>query len=126
MASFEISLLPGRFEIHQLSPESDWKDLAPAGGFFSVTATGDELSVVTEEGRLTNMRSEKGWRCLKVHGPFEFGVTGVIASLSNCLADTGIPIFVVSTFDTDYILLKEAYLESAKKALAACGHRPGW
>ena len=126
MDSFQLSLLPGRFEIYRFPSETVWNELVLAGSFFCVTRTSEELSVVTEEGRLSGVRSEKGWRCLKVHGPFAFGSTGVIASLSKCLADAGIPIFVISTFDTDYLLVKEEYLEPARKALSGCGHRPGW
>ena len=126
MSSFRILLLPGRFEIHRFAAETDWKRFDLSSVFFCIVGTSEELSVVTEEGRLISSRSEKGWRCLKLEGPFSFGTTGVIASLSTCLADARIPIFAVSTFDTDYLLLKEEYVDAAKRVLAASGHQPLW
>jgi uncharacterized protein len=98
-------------------------DCAIEGDFFSVTRTGDELSVVCPEEMVPdNERSEEGWRALKLEGPFEFSEVGVLASVAAPLAEARVGIFVVSTFDTDYVLVKEEQLESAVAALRGLGH----
>jgi hypothetical protein len=65
---------------------------------------------------------EGGWRALKVAGPLDFALTGVLASLAGPLAEAGISVFVVSTYDTDYVLIREVDLEAARAALVAAGH----
>ncbi len=91
--------------------------------FFSVTQTADELSIVCEEGRVPDgVRVEKDWVALKLEGPFPFSLTGVLSSFLQPLATAEIPIFAVSTFDTDYVLMKREKLEEAIKALGAAGH----
>lgn len=67
-------------------------------------------------------RSEPGWRVLKIHGPFDFGVVGILAQASGVLARAGIPIFALSTFDTDYLLVKQGLLDAACAALEEGGH----
>ena len=71
-----------------------------------------------------NVKVEPKWRCLKVKGPLDFALTGILASLANPLARAGISIFAVSTFDTDYLLVKEGDLERAAEALSIAGHEP--
>lgn len=94
------------------------------GGFFCVAGTSDELSVVCEENRVpAGVRVEKGWVGLKLEGPFPFSMTGVLASFLQPLAEAKIPIFAVSTFDTDYVLIKREHLEQAMEALGAAGHQ---
>ena len=98
-------------------------DWAIEGGFFSVTRTGDELSVVCPEVVVPgDARSEGGWRALKLEGPFEFSEVGVLASVAAPLAEAGVGIFAVSTFDTDYVLVKEEQLSPAVAALRGRGH----
>lgn len=83
----------------------------------------DELSIVCEEERVPDgVRSEKGWVALKLEGPFPFSMTGVLAAFLEPLAQAKIPIFAISTFDTDYVLIKKADLERAVGALAGVGH----
>jgi hypothetical protein len=65
---------------------------------------------------------EKGWSCLKVQGPLDFGLTGIIASLASPLAKAQISLFAVATFDTDYILVKSEKIEEAINALKIEGH----
>ena len=107
---------------------------AQAGGFFSVTRSADELSIVCNEHvceehvcddqRLPDgVRVERGWVALQLEGPFPFSMTGVLASFLQPLAEAKIPIFAISTFDTDYVLVKREDLERAQKALATAGHR---
>jgi hypothetical protein len=65
---------------------------------------------------------EAGWRCLKLHGPFEFSMVGVLASVAGPLADAGVSIFALSTYDTDYLLVKEKDLGRAIDVLSERGH----
>ncbi len=67
--------------------------------------------------------AERGWRCLRVRGPLAFELTGVLASLASPLAAAGVPIFALSTFDTDYLLIPGARLETAVDVLRTAGHR---
>ena len=68
------------------------------------------------------VKCEKGWRCLKVEGPLDFGLTGILASLAQPLAEAKISIFAISTFDTDYILVKDENFKAAVLALSSAGH----
>ena len=96
---------------------------ASAGTLFSITRTADELSIVCPQSVVpVDIRCERGWRCLRVAGTMEFSMVGVVASLSKPLAEAGIGIFVISTFDTDYLLVKDNDLEKAVVALRAAGH----
>jgi hypothetical protein len=67
-------------------------------------------------------RAETGWRCLKVQGPLDFNLTGILSSIAAPLAEVEVSIFAISTYNTDYILVKENDLEKAKQALRASGH----
>ncbi len=85
--------------------------------------TAEELSIVCEEDRVPDgILAEKGWVALKLEGPFPFSMTGVLASFIQPLADAGIPIFAISTFDTDYVLVKRDALAAATKTLGNAGH----
>jgi len=98
-------------------------DWATGRGFFSVTRTADELSIVCAERDLpAGVKCERGWKGLKVEGPLDFSLTGILVSLAKPLADAGISIFAISTHDTDYLLVKAEDLEPAKRALTAAGH----
>ena len=98
------------------------------GGFFCVVRTRDELSIVCDEDSCKKDRmpdgalAERGWVALKLEGPFPFTMTGVLASFLQPLAEAQIPIFAISTFDTDYVLIKREKLEQAVVALGAAGH----
>ncbi len=119
----ELSLLPGRFAISKLAPDAHLPAWAARGSFYSVTRTGDELSIVVEEARVpAGTRSQSGWRVLRVRGPFVLSEVGVLASLTAPLADARVSVFVVSTFDTDYLLVTEEQLAPAIVALDRAGH----
>ena len=119
-----FSLVPGQYSLVRLPPDApvpDWP-FAP-GGFASVTRTADELSVVCLAALVpAGVRSDGGWCCLKVHGPFAFDEVGILSSFAVPLAQAGVGIFAISTFDTDYILVKETQRELAINALASAGH----
>jgi uncharacterized protein len=108
----------------QLAADSPVPSWAQEGGFFCVTRSTGELSVVCEEHRVPEgVRVERGWVALKLEGPFPFSMTGVLASFVEPLAEAKIPIFAISTFDTDYVLVKREDLERAARALSAAGHQ---
>jgi hypothetical protein len=118
----DLVLLPGAFAVCRLpadAPLPAWG----AGVFVSVTRTPDELSVVClADAAPDGVRCEKGWRRLRVAGELDFALVGVLASLMAPLAEAGVSVFVVSTFDTDYLLVKDADLARAVEALKAAGH----
>jgi len=129
LPDFELSLreLEGRFAICRLGPEDEIPAWALGkADFCSITRTKDELSVVCREDSVPeDTRCERGWRILQVEGPLDFALTGILASIAKPLADAGVSIFAVSTFDTDYILVKETNLALAQRALQSAGHRVG-
>jgi hypothetical protein len=93
------------------------------GDFFSITRTTDELSIVCPESSIPDgIRADRGWRALRVADVLDLSLVGILASLTVPLARAGISLFVVSTFDTDYLLVKEHDLVRAVEALRADGH----
>lgn len=92
-------------------------------GFFSLTQTRDELSLVCSEEIIpTTIKAERGRTLLRVAGPLDFALIGVLASLACPLAEAGISIFVISTFDTDYLLVPHQDLPQAITSLERAGH----
>jgi hypothetical protein len=119
-----LSILPGRFAVCRLSEEEKIPAWANAGEFFSITRTAAELSIVCQQSTLPReVKAERDWRCLKVEGPLDFSLTGIFASLAAPLATAQISLFAISTFDTDYLLVKQTSLEAAIEALRAVGHQ---
>lgn len=119
----ELTLLPERFAISRLAADAPIPQWATQGPFFSVTRTGDELSVVSELSRVpVGVQSQPGWRVLRVHGPFVLSEIGVLAALAAPLAEGKISLFAVSTFDTDYLLVASETLLAAIAALERAGH----
>ena len=122
--SLTLSLLPGKLMICRLEPKAIIPDWADAAGFVSITRTSDELSIVClEAGVPAGVKADRGWRCFKVEGPLDLSLTGVLASLLGPLAEARINIFAISTFDTDYVLVKEDKVSRAAEALRQAGHR---
>ncbi|HWN43228.1 MAG TPA: ACT domain-containing protein [Thermoanaerobaculia bacterium] len=123
-----LTLLPDRLAVCRLnagSPLPEPPAAVPGGSsLWSVTRTTQEISVVLpEKEALPEWKVEPGWRGFQVAGPLAFGLTGVVSSLTQPLAEAGVPVFVISTFDTDYLLVKEADLDRAREALAGAGHQ---
>ena len=119
----QLSLLPESFAIVGLPPKVDIPQWATQGPFFSVTRSSDELSIVVEESLVpANVLSQSGWRVMKVHGPFVLTEVGVLASLAGPLAAAKISSFVISTFDTDYLLVASENLAAAVSSLERAGH----
>lgn len=104
--------------ICRMEKNSQIPSWAKKSSFFSISKTDDELSIVCEEKNVpAEIKSEKNWRGLKVEGPLDFSLTGILASLANPLAAAKISIFAISTFDTDYVLMKNEKLGAAVKIL---------
>jgi uncharacterized protein len=119
-----LSIMPETLAICRFSLEEPVPDWAFWGEFFSLTRTPDELSIVCNQADVPEgTKCEKDWRCLKVEGTLDFALTGILASLALPLADAKISIFALSTFDTDYLLVKESHLQTAIEALSSAGHQ---
>jgi uncharacterized protein len=120
---FELTLLPERFAISWLAADAPIPQWATQGSFFSVTRTGDELSIVSELVRVpVGLHSQPGWRILKVQGPFVLSEIGVLSALAAPLAEAKISLFAISTFDTDYLLVAAETLWAAIHAVGQAGH----
>jgi len=118
-----LDILPLRLAVCRLGPDDPVPARPPTAAFWSVTQTPEETSlVVPEEHVHPAWRAERGWRCLRVRGPLPFEMVGVLHALSAPLARAGISLFVLSTYDTDYILVRERDLGRARAALVAVGH----
>jgi hypothetical protein len=125
VAKLNLKLLPTRVTICRLASSSIIPDWAVTGaGFCSVTRTGQELSIVCSEDNVPAIaRQDRGWRVFEIEGPFEFSAIGVLASVAVPLAEAAVPIFAISTFDTDYVLVKEPDVERAAMTLKSAGHQ---
>lgn len=118
-----LTLEPWRLAVCQLPRDSGVPPWALGGPFFSVTQTPTEISIVCLESQVPEgVRLEPGWRCLAVEGPLPFELTGALASLAVPLARAGVSLFSISTFDTDYLLVREANVRTAVEALQSEGH----
>jgi len=115
--------LPGLYAIARLAPDAPVPDWAGKGDFTSTTRTADELSIVCPTANLPpEVHSPHRWICLKLEGPFPFELTGVLLSFIDPLSTQGVPIFAISTYDTDYVLIQEEWAGAAISALQAAGH----
>jgi hypothetical protein len=122
-----LEVLPWRLAVCRLGADAPLPEWALAGTFLSITRTSDELSVVClQEALPAEIRCERGWRCLRVEGPLDFSEIGILASLTEVLAMADVSLFAISTFDTDYLLVKEGDLQTAATALGEAGHRVEW
>src|SRR5260370_13573776 len=119
----ELSVLPERFAVCRLGPSSPLPAWLPHKGFVCVTRTADDLSIVCDEACVpSSVKSQRGRAILSVHGPVEFSEVGVLAPLAAPLADAGIGIFVISTFDTNYLLVPQENLDRTVAVLTSAGH----
>ena len=113
-----MKLLNEKYSVCRLDKDNAIPIWALQGNFFSITKTLDELSIVCLQKNIPNdIRCEKDWRILKVEGPLDFSLVGILASISSLMAEAQISIFALSTYDTDYILVKENNIHSAISTL---------
>lgn len=119
----KLALLPGELAVARLGAKDPVPEWVAQGALSSVTRTGEELSVVcTAQAVPRDVEAARGWRALRVVGRLDFSTTGVIASLASPLAAAGLSIFALSTYDTDYLLVKGEALETAVAHLRQAGH----
>ena len=120
--SFRLRIRPEQLAICTLSadePIPAWV----SGEFVSITRTETELSIVCPEQIVPpGLKVSNAWRCLEIEGPLDLQMVGVLAALSNTLADADVSLFAISTFETDYLLIRDAQLFNAVSALRAAGH----
>lgn len=118
-----LHVLPGHYAVVRLPPDAAIPE-GLHGELVSITRTAQELSVVAEQASVpADVPAERDWRFLRVQGPLDFDMVGVMADLSGCLAAAGVSIFVISTHDTDYLAVKSSRLDEAIAALRSQGHR---
>jgi hypothetical protein len=123
MTGRTLFLLRGHFAVARLPPDEALPVWA-AGSVSSVTRTQEELSILCAVERVPpEIEAERGWRGLRVAGPLDFSEVGVLASLSGPLAEAGVSVLAVSTYDTDYLFVREDALTDALRALRQAGHR---
>lgn len=123
----DLALLAQELAVARLPAEDDVPAWAWRGEFVSITRARGELSVVCAAGAVPSddggVRVERGWRALVVTTPMDFDATGVAAALTRPLADAGISVLPIATYDTDYLLVRQERLADALAALLAAGHQ---
>jgi hypothetical protein len=128
----DFAILPLRLSVVRLDPGARSPQPPAQAAFWSLTRTEEELSVVCDEaagkalcgpGSPEGRRLQGGFRALKLRGPLDFSLTGVLARFLAPLAAADIPVFAVSTFDTDYVLVRDEHLQRAVAALGSAGYR---
>ncbi len=123
MTELRLELLDEQFAIHRFSPSAKIPDEVFDEAFFNIVKTEEELSIVCRNSlTLNSERCDQGWSCIKVSGPLELNTSGILAKLSKVLAEERISIFAISTYDTDYILVKADKATEAVAALKDAGY----
>ena len=123
-ANLVLSVLFETFTIHKFSTNVSIPEEILKSNYYSVSKTENELSLVCSEViEVQSLQSSKGWKCIKVAGQLDFNLTGILASISDILAKEKISIFPISTFDTDYILVRTQDLSSARTTLRQAGYK---
>lgn len=123
LVKITLRRLHGSYAVCRLAPNYPIPAWADGPGFVSISRTGDELSVVCLADRVPeDIHADRDWTCFKFQGPFEFSETGIALSVIRPLSEAGVGIFLVSTFDTDYLPVKSADADSAARILTASGH----
>jgi len=118
-----LSVLSETFTIHKLSSDVSIPEEILKCNYYSVSKTENEVSLVCSEViEVQSLQSSKDWKCIKVKGPLDFDLTGILAGISDILAQANISIFAISTFDTDYIFVKKHDLSSATTKLRQTGY----
>jgi len=118
-----LVILPDRLAVCRLAADAPFPDWARPGYLLALVRTPDELSVVCEERLVPpEVRAERGWRLLQVQGSLDFSLVGILAAILAPLAEAGVSVFTVSTYETDYILIRESALERAVHSLTQAGY----
>lgn len=118
-----MKLLEEKYGVCRLDKYEEVPEWVNKDDFFSITKTYDELSIVCLEDNIpNNIKCERDWRILKVEGPLDFSLVGILAYISSVLAQNSISIFAISTYDTDYILVKNKDVDRAIEVLREDGY----
>ncbi|MFZ4715011.1 MAG: ACT domain-containing protein [Bacteriovoracaceae bacterium] len=119
-----LIILDKKFAISRLNPDSIIPEWALSSSFLSITRTSNELSVVCEFDLVPkSIKCDSDWKILKIEGVLDFSLTGILASIAQPLAGAQISIFALSTYDTDYILVKQDCLTKACEVLMLNGFK---
>ncbi len=118
-----LTIMKETFSVYRLKPGALIPDWAAEGPFTTITRTPAETSIITLQGKAPGGTTEESdWRCIEVEGPLPFTLIGLLASILVPLAQAEISIMAVSTFDTDYVLVKDRNLEAAVYTMMQAGH----
>jgi len=119
----KLRVLDGAYAVSRLLPTDRIPAWADGNGFVSISRSGEELSIVCLAERVpAEVRSDTGWRCMHLVGPFAFDETGIVLSVIRPLSENGVGVFVVSTFDDDHLMVKGDVFERARTLLREAGH----
>jgi len=118
-----LFLLPETFAICHFVPGTPLPNWVQTNAFFSLTSTSEEVSLVCLlESLPSDVDADRDWRCFKLLGPIPFSLTGILNAITAPLAQANLGIFTISTYDTDYVLVKQEVLPQALSALTDAGH----
>ncbi|WP_414830551.1 ACT domain-containing protein [Alteromonas sp. H39] len=118
-----LSVLPQQFVIHSLDADADIPASVLASPLFFLGKTSDELSIVVPSDiPVRSLESDPQWRALELLGPLHLSMVGIMAQIGAVLAEAKVAIFVVSTFETDFFLVKDKKLKAATEALRKNGY----
>lgn len=119
----KFTTLRGSYAICKLHSAAVIPDWSATGAFSSITRTSNELSIICEEAHIPpDTKAERGYSCLRLEGPFDFQAVGILESFLAPLAQSGVPILAVSTYDTDWILIQKKHWTAALSVLVDAGH----
>jgi hypothetical protein len=122
MNELSIKILPGEYSLCRLSSDESIPSWVFSSAFYTVSKSADELSIIAESIFVpANIKSETGWRMLKIEQTLDLALTGITAKFSTALAEVGVNLCVIATYDTDYIMLKQEKLDTAITALQQAG-----
>jgi hypothetical protein len=120
----KLSLLPQTYAICSFPPDFTFPAIDAVSSILSITKTSKETTIVCDENRIPgDCRKSENWKCIKIEGSFDLDAIGVVAGISKPLAESRISIYVVSTYDTDYVLIKAKDIDRAVSCLSKCGHK---
>ena len=121
-----LELIAERFAICRFGPDCDRPAWCTGGSLCAWITTTDEATAVCSEDLVSDaVECSRGWRCLQVAGPLDLSLVGILSRLTAALASAQVPVFALSTYDTDYLLVREEALGDAISALRTAGHEVG-
>jgi hypothetical protein len=124
MRHLKLKVLPGHYAICRFNADTGIKERVRNLPFYAVVRTQRSLTLVCDQNTVGEAEEcEKNWRCLEIEGFFDFSETGILSQVCGSLANAGIAVFVISAFETDYLLIKNSRFNEALEALRASGHQ---